>query len=187
MDDTEKISNNLKNSLESTVKGLQMFSRSLEKSGMNESIPEYKKLRYILIQQRLWSQNHKQEMLQPLWDEVSKHATKIVETLTSFAEVMNELKDINTINHTDEDDSCSQKSTITNYTEEQHLIITLLSRPRYFTLEQISMISNLDKKKLIGIIEELSEKGIIEKKRHVKKIQIKLNDQIIRITDPPVS
>ena len=154
---------------------------------MKKSIPEYKKLQSILIQQRLWSQNNEQESLQPLWNELSNQATRIFDVLSSFSEIMKEIKNINMISdnsvsmNNQENSSKVERNTI--FTKELDLIITALSKPRYFTLEQLSIISNLDKKTILDLIEQLLEKRMVEKRKVGSKIQIRLHDEIIGIND----
>lgn len=97
IEDVEKIAQKMKLSLESTVRALTLFVDSLEKSGFGTSIPAYRQMQYVLLQQRLWADRNSRKELQPLWESLSQQSDKLYQLMEPFAEIMNELRSIDKI------------------------------------------------------------------------------------------
>ena len=96
--DSDDIARTLKVSLESTVKGLSSFVRSLEQSGMNEAIPAYQRLYLLLAQQKLWSERVGRKDLELLWRQFSDEAGKIYGIMSPLAEVMKSIASVYELN-----------------------------------------------------------------------------------------
>lgn len=88
---------NLKASLESTLSGLTEFSLSLQRLNLDKAIPSYQQLLAVLIQQKIWSENHQRKELEPLWKLVAQEAGKIYHIVEPFTRVMEKLRAIDSI------------------------------------------------------------------------------------------
>jgi hypothetical protein len=87
----------IRRSLESTHKGLETLLASLERSGLKDAADPYRDMQLVLIQQRLWSRNHRRDDLEPLWSQIAETARAVHEILAAFAVVMGELGDLDQI------------------------------------------------------------------------------------------
>lgn len=92
-----KIARSLEKSLESTCRGLALFHESLERGGLREALKPYQRMQIVLAQQRLWSRNYCRNELEPLWHKLSQIAAVMHEIFAGFADVMDTLKNLNSV------------------------------------------------------------------------------------------
>jgi hypothetical protein len=87
----------LRQSLESTLRGLRKLLASLEGSGFKEAVGPYADMHLVLVQQRLWSRNQGRDDLEALWAEIAEAAGGVHEILSRFDAVMSELAGIDKV------------------------------------------------------------------------------------------
>jgi hypothetical protein len=87
----------LRQSLESTLRGLRALLHSLEGSGFKDAAGPYREMQVVLLQQRLWSRNHGRTDLDPLWSELAATARAVEAILADFGAVMADLADLDRI------------------------------------------------------------------------------------------
>jgi Fic family protein len=148
----EDIAKVLKGSLESTCKGLAVFADSLKTSGFEEAIPKYRQLEAVLVQQRLWCKNRKRAELDPFWQEIARKAEQIHKVMSPLAEVMKNLKSV---------DSLTQKEEKTSL---QAKILETLAKPKFTSLHSLSKLLGCEKNALTTEIRNLVQKGVVEKR-----------------------
>lgn len=102
--DVEQTAQVLEKSLKSTIDGLSLLARSLEASGIEKATPGYAQLQAVLVQQRLWSRNHKQSHLDTLWRKIGEQANRIHGLLNPLTQIMVQLRSIETITEIPETD-----------------------------------------------------------------------------------
>jgi hypothetical protein len=95
--DETRTAQSLKKSLESTCAGLSALLESLERSGFRGALSPYQQLQLVLVQQRLWSKQHRRDELDPLWQKISEMSGRIHAILASFASVMEKLKSLDRV------------------------------------------------------------------------------------------
>ena len=109
--DVEQTAQILEKSLRSTIDGLSLLANSLEASGIGKATPGYAQLQAVLVQQRLWSRNHEQSHLDPLWRKIGEQANRIYGLLNPLTQIMVQLRAIETITETPEaDQNLAEKS-----------------------------------------------------------------------------
>jgi hypothetical protein len=89
-----QIEKGLKQSLESTDAGLKQFLASMRESGMAAAPQAYRAMQMVLIQQRLWADEHHRAALTPLFRSIAKTAGELHQIFTSFADVLRPLKEV---------------------------------------------------------------------------------------------
>ena len=167
--DIDKIASNVKTSLESTIQGLKAFVESLEKSGFVRSLPAYKQLQYVLIQQRLWSQGQARNELQPLWEQVAQQSEYLYNIVKPFVEIMGELRLI--------DKSNSQVLTSESKevrTEQQKMILDVLSKPHNLSAIRLSRLLNLEREALMDQLIPLVNSGVVTRKGRGRSASFRL-------------
>ena len=97
---TQEIETNLKESLESTDEGLKKFLASLRQAGMPEAVQAYRAMQMVLVQQRLWTHQHRHDQLLPSFRSIARTTGEIHKIFASFADVMKPLKEIDKIRGT---------------------------------------------------------------------------------------
>ncbi len=95
--DIDAIANNLKRSLQSADGGRASFLASLSGSGLREALSGYRQLQAVLIQQRLWAQDHSRSELEPLFQSIAETAGEIHAILAPYADIMRPLKELDKI------------------------------------------------------------------------------------------
>lgn len=91
----QQIAEKLAESLESTSRGLAVFSRSAEP--FREALKPYQQMQIVLMQQRLWSKRHKRDDLDPLWRKIAASSRELHSVFSGFAGVMDVLRFIDTV------------------------------------------------------------------------------------------
>ena len=87
----------LRESLESTHRGLEAFLAGLERSGFRSAAGPYRDMQLILLGQRLWSRGHDREDLDELWSAIAATAGEIHAALSGLHAVMGELATLDRI------------------------------------------------------------------------------------------
>jgi hypothetical protein len=148
--ETEVIAERMVNSLTSTCRGLEMFSDSLQKSGFVSSLPAYKQMMSVLVQQKRWSDSHSREEMQQIWDDIAKHADILYNILKSYSDVMDVLRAIN--KHT-------QKPA-----QNENKTLQYLKRYSLIPVSELSENLKMKKKDINAELEPFVKSGKIEKK-----------------------
>ena len=94
LDDLDETAVILKRSLESTNDGFTKFIASLRQSGLPDAVKGYRQLQVVLMQQRLWAQNHKRQELDSLFQNIARNAEELHAIFAAFADIMEPLKDL---------------------------------------------------------------------------------------------
>lgn len=89
-----QIEKGLKLSLESTDAGLKQFLESMQASGMASAPQAYRAMQMVLLQQRLWADEHHRTQLLPLFRSIAKTAGELHRIFASFADVLKPLKEV---------------------------------------------------------------------------------------------
>jgi hypothetical protein len=140
----------LKGSLQSTCRGLNVFSNSLKTAGFMEAAPKYRQLEIVLIQQRLWCKNKKNEEFAPLWKEIANTAHQIYKSIGPISEIMGQLEVI---------DSFTENKTQTPQEKEA---LKVLSTPQPMSLNKLSKLLNKEKRTIKDEMHALEKKGLIK-------------------------
>ncbi len=90
----EEIAHSLRTSLESTNDGLTKFLVSLRQAGLPDAVKGYRQLQMVLMQQRLWAQNHKRQELDSLFQSIARNAAELHAVFAAFAGIMEPLIDL---------------------------------------------------------------------------------------------
>lgn len=162
--DTEKIAQALKNSLESTIGGFSMFIRSLEASKIEKSIPHYRQLQAVLLQQRLWALNHRRKELDALWQRIEEAANRIYALINPLAQIMLQLKRFLTVCNTTSkvtQQPHAELKTIKKPTESS--ILGVLLEPKSISAIRLARILNCPKTEVICSMSVFIKKGVVKK------------------------
>lgn len=106
-----EIEKNLKESLKSTDDGLKKFLESLKQAGMADAAQGYRAMSMVLIQQRLWADEHHRDALVPLFRSIAQTASDLHRIFGSFADVMKPLKEIDKLKASAVSDAVKAEST----------------------------------------------------------------------------
>src|SRR5262249_12005035 len=90
----EEIASSLRLSLESTNDGLMTFLASLRQAGLPDAVKGYRQLQMVLMQQRLWAQNHHRQELESLFQSIAHNAEELHSVFAAFAGIMEPLIDL---------------------------------------------------------------------------------------------
>jgi hypothetical protein len=91
---SQEVEKNLAESLASTDEGLKAFLASLRQARMPEAVQAYRAMQMVLVQQRLWANEHRREQLLPRFRAIAQTAAEIHRIFSSFADVMKPLKEL---------------------------------------------------------------------------------------------
>ena len=163
--ETDIIANKLKVSLESTNKGLTLFFDSLQKSGLQSSLPAYQQMMSVLIQQKNWTDTNSRTEMQPLWDEIAKNSEKMYQIMNAYSNIMNSLRSLNTsIKKNEPKLSAGNLEKILNY----------MKKYSEFPISEISENLKLKKKEIKEELEPLVKQGKVERKGSGKTLIYRL-------------
>jgi len=87
-----------KKSLESTTRGLSLFSESLKKSGLVSSLPAYQQMMFVLVQQKKWSDTHSRIEMRQIWNEIISNSETMYQIMKAYSDIMNNLRMLNVNN-----------------------------------------------------------------------------------------
>lgn len=90
----QEIEENLRQSLASTDEGLKKFLASLQQAKLPEAVQGYRAMQMVLIQQRLWAEQHGGDHLAPAFRSIAETAGEIHRIFALFADVMRPLKEL---------------------------------------------------------------------------------------------
>lgn len=89
-----EVEKGLRQSLESTDEGLRKFLEALRGSGMADAVQGYRAMQMVLVQQRLWAEEHHRDQLMPLFQSIARTAEDLHRIFASFADIMKPLKEL---------------------------------------------------------------------------------------------
>lgn len=148
----------MKQSLEATARALGAFVESLERSGFKKSIPAYRQMQQVLIQQRLWADRQSRNELLQNWESIARQSDELYQVMKSFAEVMGELRNIDKIKFRSPNDE--DKERLVEYKRIQEI----LCEPQFISAIKLSNLLNMERRELIDKINPLINQNIVEKK-----------------------
>ena len=143
----------VKSSLEATAKGLSLFAKSFEESGLRKSLPAYREMRMVLIRQRLWSDRLDRKELQPLWNEIAAKCSSLYELMGPYAEVMGSLKDLDKLKYAPPAPEGMEAR-----------VMRALSTPRFVSAQKLAREIGEGAESMKGLLKELEEKGSVERR-----------------------
>ena len=150
MGEIDAVAQKMVASLVSASRGLEMFSDSLQKSGFVSSLPAYKQMMSVLVQQKRWSDSHSREEMQQIWDDIAKHADILYNIMKSYSDVMGVLRAINKHN---------QKPV-----QSENKILQYMKRYSPIPVSELSENLKMKKKDINAELEPFVKSGQIEKK-----------------------
>lgn len=148
----------MKQSLESTARALGAFVESLERSGFKKSVPAYRQMQQVLIQQRLWADRQSRNELSSNWESIARQSDELYQVMRSFAEIMGELRNIDKLKFQPPKEEDKQKQ------EEYKRIREALAEPRFISATRLSNLLGIERRTLIDKIDPLVNQKTIEKK-----------------------
>ena len=164
--ETDAITNKLRVSLESTNKGLALFLDSLQKSGLQSSLPAYQQMMSVLIQQKNWTDTNSRSEMQPLWDEIAKNSEKMYQIMNAYSNIMNSLRSLNA--------STLKKNETKLPANNLEKILNYMKKYSEFPISEISENLKLKKKEIKEELEPLVKKGKIERKGSGKTLSYRI-------------
>ena len=170
-DQTDVIANKMKASLESTSKGLALFSDSLQKSGLHSSLSAYQQMMSVLIQQKNWTDTNSRTEMQPLWNEIAKNSEDMYQIMNAYSNIMNSLRTLNA-NNLQKNKTKQSSDTAANLEK----ILEYMKKYSEFPISDISENLNLKKKEIKEELDPLVKKGKIERKGRGKTLSYRLKE-----------
>ena len=164
---TELLASKMKDSLESTSKGLALFLDSLQKSGLHSSLPAYQQMMSVLIQQKNWAVTNSRTEMQPLWNEIAKNSEQMYQIMNAYSNIMNRLRNLNV--------SDLQKNDAKQPTKLEQLL-DYLKKYSEFSISDLSENLKLKKKEIKEELDPLVKKGKIERKGRGKTLTYRLKE-----------
>ena len=167
LNQTDVLADKLKDSLESTSKGLALFLDSLQKSGLHSSLPAYQQMMSVLIQQKNWCVTQSRTEMQPLWDEIAKNSEQMYQIMNAYSNIMNTLRNLNA--------SDLKKNNVKQQTDLDQLL-DYLKKYSEFSISELSENLKLKKKVIQEELNPLVKKGKIERKGRGKSLTYRLKE-----------
>ena len=156
----------MKISLESTTRGLSLFSESLKKSGLVSSLPAYQQMMFVLVQQKKWSDSHSRIEMQQIWNEIISNSETMYQIMKAYSDIMNNLRMLNVNN--------SQKKTTKQILRKKDKILNHMKKYSEFSMSELSDNLEMKKKEIKEELDPLVKKGVLEQRGKGKTLKYRL-------------